>query len=145
MSTYNPNNGKNMPWFETDDVSKINAISLKYKEAAESYISKGYCILETDTEDNLIDEVNQGIFNHLKKDNPKLNPDYYHYNSSPRIIEGWKHIPSIVALANNKNAILGANIFYDYEFDEGHSRASLGIEYLASNFQFIMSGTYMST
>ena len=39
------------------------------------------------------------------------------------------------SLANNNNAILGANIFYDYEFDEGHSRASVGIEYLSSNFQ----------
>ncbi len=39
------------------------------------------------------------------------------------------------SLANNDNAIIGANAFYDYEFDEGHSRASVGIEYLASNFQ----------
>ena len=39
------------------------------------------------------------------------------------------------SLANNNNAVIGANVFYDYEFDEGHSRGSLGIEYLASNFQ----------
>ena len=39
------------------------------------------------------------------------------------------------SLANNNNAVIGANVFYDYEFDEGHSRASLGVEYLASNFQ----------
>ena len=39
------------------------------------------------------------------------------------------------SLANNNNAIIGANVFYDYEFDEGHSRASLGVEYLASNFE----------
>ena len=39
------------------------------------------------------------------------------------------------SLTNNNNAIIGANIFYDYEFDEGHSRASVGVEYLASNFQ----------
>ena len=39
------------------------------------------------------------------------------------------------SLTNNNNAIIGANVFYDYEFDEGHSRASLGVEYLASNFQ----------
>ncbi len=39
------------------------------------------------------------------------------------------------SLANNNNAIIGANVFYDYEFDEGHSRASLGVEYLTSNFQ----------
>ena len=39
------------------------------------------------------------------------------------------------SLANNNNAVIGANAFYDYEFDEGHSRGSIGIEYLASNFQ----------
>ena len=39
------------------------------------------------------------------------------------------------SLANNNNAVIGANVFYDYEFDEGHSRASVGVEYLASNFQ----------
>ena len=38
-------------------------------------------------------------------------------------------------LVNNNNAILGANIFHDYEFDEGHQRASVGVEYLANNFQ----------
>ena len=38
-------------------------------------------------------------------------------------------------LVNNNNAILGANLFHDYEFDEGHQRGSLGIEYLANNFQ----------
>ena len=38
-------------------------------------------------------------------------------------------------LVNNNNAILGANLFHDYEFDEGHQRGSIGIEYLANNFQ----------
>ena len=38
-------------------------------------------------------------------------------------------------LVNNNNAILGVNVFHDYEFDEGHQRGSMGIEYLANNFQ----------
>ena len=38
-------------------------------------------------------------------------------------------------LVNNNNAILGVNLFHDYEFDEGHQRGSLGIEYLANSFQ----------
>ena len=38
-------------------------------------------------------------------------------------------------LVNNNNAILGANLFHDYEFDEGHQRGSIGLEYLANNFQ----------
>ena len=39
------------------------------------------------------------------------------------------------ALVNDKNVILGANLFHDYDFDEGHQRGSLGLEYLANNFQ----------
>ena len=42
-------------------------------------------------------------------------------------------------LVNNENAILGANLFHDYEFDEGHQRGSVGIEYLANNFQLYAS------
>ena len=38
-------------------------------------------------------------------------------------------------LVNNNNTILGANLFHDYEFDEGHQRGSIGAEYLANNFQ----------
>ena len=38
-------------------------------------------------------------------------------------------------LTNNDSAVLGLNIFHDYEFDEGHQRGSIGVEYLASNFQ----------
>jgi len=46
-------------------------------------------------------------------------------------------------LVNDGNAVLGGNIFYDYEHDEGHERASFGIEYLASNFQ-LYSNIYHS-
>ena len=39
-------------------------------------------------------------------------------------------------LTNNDSVVLGINIFHDYEFDEGHQRGSIGVEYLASNFEF---------
>tara|TARA_B100001996_G_scaffold73496_1_gene54184 strand:+ start:232 stop:1164 length:933 start_codon:yes stop_codon:yes gene_type:complete len=38
-------------------------------------------------------------------------------------------------LVNNNNAILGANVFYDHEFEQEHERASVGVEFQASNFQ----------
>jgi len=75
----------------------------------------GYCVLDINSDDSVIDDVNVGIFNHLKKDNPKLNPDYYHYNSSPRIIEAWKHIPAIISLANDKNVIEFLKLMYERE------------------------------
>ena len=38
-------------------------------------------------------------------------------------------------LINGNNAILGANVFYDREFEQSHERGSVGIEYLANNFE----------
>ncbi len=39
-------------------------------------------------------------------------------------------------LVNDNNAIAGLNIFHDYEFDEGHQRGSVGVEYLTNSFDF---------
>jgi ectoine hydroxylase-related dioxygenase (phytanoyl-CoA dioxygenase family) len=113
MFSYDPNSEVNLPWFETNEISKLDQVPAKFKEAAESLHYKGYCILDTEVEESLIDAVNEGIFEHLKKDNPKLNPDFYHYNSSPRIIEAWKHIDSIVSLSNNKNILDFLEIMYE--------------------------------
>ncbi len=115
MNTYNPNNGSEIPWFEQENVDDFSSVPEKFCEPAISLHERGYCILETGAKESLIDEVNEGIFNHLKKDNPKLNPEYYHYNSSPRIIEAWKNIPSITALANNKNVLDFLEIMYQRE------------------------------
>ena len=38
-------------------------------------------------------------------------------------------------LAQNNNAVLGINIFYDHEFEQTHQRGSLGLEYLTSAFE----------
>ncbi len=113
MSIYNPNSEEDLPWFETNEISKLDSIPTKYKSAAESYHYDGYCKLDADIPESLIDEVNEGIFKHLKKDNLKLNPKYYHYNSSPRIIEAWKEIPSIVSLSNNKNVLEFLQLMYE--------------------------------
>ena len=113
MSEYNPNSGVDLPWFETSEISKLDSIPAKYKAAAESYHYNGYCKLDTDVPESLIDEVNEGIFEHLKKDNPKLNPEYYHYNSSPRIIEAWRHIPAIASLSNNDNVLEFLELMYE--------------------------------
>ncbi len=91
----------------------LSKFPLNLKRQRNHYTTKGYCVLDTEVEESLIDDVNEGIFEHLKKDNPKLNPDFYHYNSSPRIIEAWKHIPSIVSLSNNKNVLDFLELMYE--------------------------------
>lgn len=115
MSTYSPNSIVDLPWFETKEIENLNKIPDFYKNAAKKLHYDGYCILNINSDESVIDEVNAGIFNHLKKDDPKLNPDYYHYNSSPRIIEAWKHIPAIISLANDKNVIEFLKLMYERE------------------------------
>ena len=113
MTSYDPNSEIELPWFETNEIFKLGQVPAKFKDAAKSLHHKGYCVLDTEVDECLIDAVNEGIYEHLKKDNPKLNPDFYHYNSSPRIIEGWKHIPSIVSLSNNKTVLDFLEIMYE--------------------------------
>ena len=38
-------------------------------------------------------------------------------------------------LAQDNNAVLGINLFYDHELEQTHQRASIGIEYLTSAFE----------
>jgi adhesin/invasin len=38
-------------------------------------------------------------------------------------------------LIQDGNAIFGANIFYDHEFEQNHQRASFGLEYLTPSFE----------
>jgi hypothetical protein len=38
-------------------------------------------------------------------------------------------------LIQDGNAIFGANIFYDHEFEQNHQRASFGLEYLTHSFE----------
>ena len=67
MNTYNPNNGSEIPWFEQENVDDFSSVPEKFCEPAISLHERGYCILETGAKESLIDEVNEGIFNHLKK------------------------------------------------------------------------------
>ena len=111
--TYDPNNNTDIPWFEKEDINKLKNIPAIYQNSAESLFHDGYCKLDIENIDSLIEEVNEGIFNTLKKDNPKLNPSYYHYNSSPRIIEAWKTIPAIGKLANHDFVINFLKLMYE--------------------------------
>ena len=42
MSGYDPNSGVDIPWFERNELSKLENLPTKYKEAGESLQSNGY-------------------------------------------------------------------------------------------------------
>ena len=50
----------------------------------------GYCIFDLNIKDEIIDEANEDINKVLASQAFKTNSAAYHYNDSPRIVEGWK-------------------------------------------------------
>ncbi len=65
----------------------------------------GYCIIDLDVDSDLIDRANIDIDKAIKKNIFKKNSNAYHYNESPRIVEGWKFSKAIKELAVNSKLI----------------------------------------
>ena len=74
-----------------------------------SYVNKlnkdGYCIIDIDLTNEIIDQANLDIDNALEKKDFKINSTAYHYNKSPRIVEAWKNSLSIKKIATNKKLL----------------------------------------
>ena len=51
---------------------------------------------------NVIEKANADIEKRVQEDKIKLNSKAYHYNDSPRIVEGWKFSEAIKEIVNNK-------------------------------------------
>ena len=60
----------------------------------------GYAVLDLELDD-IIDQVNKKIDQKIAEQNFKKNPDFYHYNKSPRIVEAWKDIDEVKQLSRN--------------------------------------------
>ena len=71
----------------------------------EEVIEKGYTVIDLSTFNNLFDNINTEIELLINSESYKKNPDYYHYNDSPRVIEAWKDIDSISKIANEEKII----------------------------------------
>ena len=83
-----------IPWFESIFANKIlknkKRLSSKYKQRGKFFINNGYLILKNVINERFIDSL-QNDFNKIINSNEfRKNPKYFHYNSSPRVIEGWK-------------------------------------------------------
>ena len=64
----------------------------------------GYAILDLKLDD-ILDTVNKKIDQKIEEQNIKKNPDFFHYNKSPRIVEAWKDVDEVTQLCNNHNVI----------------------------------------
>ena len=79
---------------------------------AKKFDSDGYVIVNLKNFKSCNLKIIEDINSIVSEDKFKKNPNYYHYNESPRIIEAWKKSESIKSLALNDEILSMLEIFY---------------------------------
>ena len=77
----------------------------EFYELAKKYDEDGYAILNLDISTNFNVSIIEDIKNIITKSTFKKNPEIYHYNESPRIVEAWKQSMHIKDLALNPDIL----------------------------------------
>ena len=116
MGNFHKNpNLMSLPWIESDffySQLKTKKITREFKRHAIKFHEEGYCVVDLGLSQKKINEIIKTVNNLSKSKDVKLNPKIYHYNKSPRIIEGWKKSKTIKELALNKKILKLLNFLY---------------------------------
>lgn len=104
----------NTPWVE----SPLFNHQAKYKdkqflELAKKFNKDGYVVIDLKLKKKEINQLINDIKELAMDKNVKKNPKIYHYNDSPRIIEGFKKKQSIKKLCKNKYILKILKYFYE--------------------------------
>jgi ectoine hydroxylase-related dioxygenase (phytanoyl-CoA dioxygenase family) len=92
-----------VPFVESPFLEKmLQSKKSKYTDYIKSLNKDGYCIIDLELDESLIDQANKDVENVVKEKSFKTNSEAYHYNDSPRIVEGWLFSDSIKKIALNK-------------------------------------------
>lgn len=75
---------------------------MNLKVIKKNFDDLGYAIISLPHLNKKIDKINIKIDRYIKKKNFKTNPEAFHYNSSPRIVETWKYIKEVREIAHDK-------------------------------------------
>ena len=67
-----------------------------------SFIEDGYAIVDLELSQDFCDEIIHDMNRINGSINKKLNPEIYHYNEFPRLIEAWRQSVAIKKLALNE-------------------------------------------
>ena len=86
--------------------------SKKFLKYAKKFNKDGYVIVDLKNKKEL-EKTIEDIKRLAKVDDVKKNPDIYHYNKNPRIVEGYKKFNSIKNLCKNKRIIELLKYFYE--------------------------------
>ena len=84
----------------------------EFYELAKKYDEDGYAILDLDISTNFNVSIIEDIKNIITKSTFKKNPEIYHYNESPRIVEAWKQSMHIKDLALNLDILNVLTVLY---------------------------------
>ena len=104
------------PWFETDfsqNFLKKKKISKDLRNQTNFFIKNGYLVLRNVISTKLINNVSNDFKKIINSNQFKKNPDYFHYNKHPRVIEGWKKSKNIKKIAKNKIVNKYLKFFYN--------------------------------
>ena len=91
--------------YQSPDFHKIQSERPSYLEIAKKYDEDGYLIIDLDLQDHFVSQIKNHILEKVGAKDYKKNPDIYHYNESPRIVEAWKTSKEIKNLALNETVI----------------------------------------
>lgn len=106
----------NTPWVESPffyDILKKEKTTNEFKRLATKFYEDGYIVVDLNLSDRFIDEINRDINNKIKEGSIKKNPDIYHYNSSPRIVEAWKYSKNVLKLAKHPKILRLLKFLYN--------------------------------
>tara|TARA_A100001011_G_scaffold400671_1_gene517433 strand:+ start:2064 stop:2921 length:858 start_codon:yes stop_codon:yes gene_type:complete len=115
MKYKSPINMLKTPWVESPffyDILKKEKVSSDYKKLASYFHENGYVILDLNLSNKFINNINKDIENKIKEGSFKKNPDIYHYNDSPRIVEAWKYSKNVLKLARHPKILNFLNFLY---------------------------------
>lgn len=104
-----------IPWFESDFAGKILKdlkINKKTTKDINFFIDNGYVVLKKVITKNQINKILKDFNKIINTDKFKKNPEYFHYNKSPRVVEGWKVSRNIKEVCFNKKIINFLKILY---------------------------------
>jgi len=104
----------NTPWVESDLFKQyIRHKSKKFLKFAKKFHKDGYVVIDLKISKKDIKQTVKDISKLANIDDKKKNPDIYHYNKNPRIVEGYKKFKSIKNLCRNKKIIEILKYFYE--------------------------------
>lgn len=103
------------PWIESDfskSILKKKKVSIKLQKDTNFFVKNGYLILKNVITESEIKKCLLDFNKIVNSKDYKTNPDYFHYNKNPRIVEGWKKSNIIKKIAYKKKIINYLKFFY---------------------------------